>query len=279
MKVVWLTDVHLNFCNKAKRIIFYDSIKNEGPDHIIITGDIGESKDFKMFLKEMYLYLNTLSEKTISISYVLGNHDFWGSSIRNVRAKLRAMDKNYYIYYLTKVETNITLTNDTILLGVDGFADARAGDYDSSSIVLNDSYFIAELRNQPIDDNLLKKDYIKYMMRKLAEKDRDMLKKKVDRAINQPGIKQIIIATHVPPFEVITRYNNLPTSKDFLPFYCNVTLGEYILRLAKSMPSIKFKVLCGHTHEESEIEYLPNLNLHVGGSVYGQPKLSGVLEL
>lgn len=49
----------------------------------------------------------------------------------------------------------ITLNNTTILLGQDGWADGRLGDYQNSNVALNDSRMIADLFQARILRNIL----------------------------------------------------------------------------------------------------------------------------
>ena len=155
MKIAWCTDIHLNFCKIDKRQKFYREIKDTNADAILITGDIGESQDFKFYLNEIKDY--TL----LPVYFVLGNHDYYGSSYRNVQSKTKSKDG---LTYLHKEETGIALGEDIVLFGVDGWGDCVAGDFEKSSIYLTDHQMIADYR-LPVWENIDQRMYIKYIAR------------------------------------------------------------------------------------------------------------------
>ncbi len=79
MKAIWLTDIHLNFALPEDLLKFTNHLKSEKADCIFLTGDIGEAHNSLM-------YLEMLAETVqCPVYFVLGNHDFYGSSILNVR--------------------------------------------------------------------------------------------------------------------------------------------------------------------------------------------------
>ena len=79
MKLTWITDVHLNFLEKDKRMDFYQMLIATDSDGEMISGDIAEATSIEPILKEM---VNATQK---SIYFVLGNHDYgdyypWKSS-------------------------------------------------------------------------------------------------------------------------------------------------------------------------------------------------------
>ena len=46
MKLIWLTDIHLNFLDTDERIEYYHKIIAASGDKILITGDIAEDASF-----------------------------------------------------------------------------------------------------------------------------------------------------------------------------------------------------------------------------------------
>jgi predicted MPP superfamily phosphohydrolase len=78
-RIAWLTDLHLNFVDDAKRDKFYETLKAQSPDAMIVSGDFGESTNVVDFLIEMDNYLER------PLYFVLGNHDFYHGSIAEVR--------------------------------------------------------------------------------------------------------------------------------------------------------------------------------------------------
>ena len=51
MKILWLTDIHLNFLTENDFDLFCDKILNLSPDAILIGGDIAEAPTLIHFLK------------------------------------------------------------------------------------------------------------------------------------------------------------------------------------------------------------------------------------
>lgn len=273
MKLAWLTDIHLNFLDSSRRNQFYYTLQEA--DRVIITGDISDGKNVAKHLTEMYRVINK------PIYFVLGNHDFYHTSIGVMRDRvfnqdfmLEQLDGN--VIYLTQSPIHIELTPGVFLIGVDGFADARSGDFAASPIALNDQNYIGELKHAAADSRraLGKK------MAQLADTDTHTLNQYVVSTLaSYTDVKKIIIATHVPPFPETSRYQGKESSSDFQPFFCNLMLGRYLLELAKKCPDIQFDVLCGHAHEKCELEKLPNLKIKVGGASYHHPEIQEIIEL
>ena len=95
MRLVWLTDIHLNFLDDPERRQFLKAV-GERSDAVAITGDIGESdehcrlprRDGRDFEKPIY--------------FVLGNHDFYRSSISKTRLAVAEVGTGIrHLEYLT----------------------------------------------------------------------------------------------------------------------------------------------------------------------------------
>ena len=77
MRATWLTDIHLNFLRPLALKAFYDQVAAEEPQVLLVTGDIGESDSVVRFVSEL--------GRLAPIYFVLGNHDYYRSSIAAVR--------------------------------------------------------------------------------------------------------------------------------------------------------------------------------------------------
>ena len=53
MRIVWVTDIHLNFLRPPERSAFYLSIRDAQPEAVFITGDIAEAPCLRELLLEM----------------------------------------------------------------------------------------------------------------------------------------------------------------------------------------------------------------------------------
>lgn len=265
-KIAWLTDIHLNFLKPAARVQFYERVAEGDPDKILITGDIAEAKDVCEILDEFSKHMNT------PIYFVLGNHDYYFGSVISVREKIQSLcQKNNRLIWLGKPEI-IALSNDTVLLGHDGWADARYGDFDHSSVNLNDSRLIAELYQA----FLLNKSALKNEMQKLADADARILEQTLMSAITT-NIEKVIIATHVPPIPECSWHKDRPSDENWLPYFASKATGDVIINFAQQHKDIHFLVLCGHTHTAASVKLFDNLEIKAGGAQYYKPEIQEII--
>jgi predicted phosphohydrolase len=265
-KIVWLTDIHLNFLKSAARVQFYNHVAETDADKVLITGDIAEAKDVCEILNEFSQHVNA------PIYFVLGNHDYYFGSVANVREQVRALCKqNSKLIWLGKPEI-ITLSDDAVLLGHDGWADARYGDFDRSLVSLNDSRLIAELYQA----FLLNKSALRNEMQKLADADAKILEQTLMNAITA-NTKKVVIATHVPPVPECSWHKDRPSDENWLPYFASKTTGDVILDVAQHHKDIHFLVLCGHTHTATSIKFFDNLEMKAGGAQYYNPEIQEVI--
>lgn len=253
MKIAWATDIHLDHTKKITRIAFYDSIKNMNPDILLISGDIANSKSLKSFLYEIN---NIQTESLMSLFFVLGNHDFYGSSIKTVR---KVASK--FIGYLTN-RSFIDL-GTIALIGHDGWYDARNGRI--GKIVLNDFTLIDEFRNC-INVNLM---YDKFDS--LAKEAANHFKKNLELAFKT--YDKVILLTHVAPFAESAWYNGQMSDINWLPYFSSRVEGDTLLEVMKAYPNKELLVLCGHSHGKGEYKPLDNLRVLTGDAEYQHPKL------
>jgi len=139
MNLAWLTDVHLNFLETDERENFFDEILETQCFAVLISGDIAEASSLSEILQEMSTHINK------PIYFVLGNHDYYFGGVSEVRHEVSDLTKSEKLLFWLPTSGPQVLTSDTILLGQDGWADGRYGDYMNSRVVLNDSRLIAEL--------------------------------------------------------------------------------------------------------------------------------------
>lgn len=138
MRLAWLTDIHLNFANAVAIQRFFESVAEQA-DAVAISGDIAESYD-------LYHYLRKIEEIVQKpVYFVLGNHDFYRGSISQVRRlTTEVAEDSKCLKYLTATSVE-ELTPRTAIVGDDGWADGRFGDYEKTEVILNDHLLIAEL--------------------------------------------------------------------------------------------------------------------------------------
>lgn len=261
MKLIWCSDVHLNFLKRLEdRQAFYQSIKELQGDAVLITGDMAESHNVVKLTAEMESNINA------PVLFVLGNHDYYGSNIAAVKRSVKSLG------YLSS-KSYVALSEFTALLGVDGWGDCRNGDYENSRLTMSDWLYIDDLRNG-YDQG---KDVLKNTLQALADKDARSLKRKVMKAIKD-GYKRLIIATHVPPFEQAALHAGRKSTLCGLPFFSSRILGETILPIAKRFPNIDILWLSGHTHSRAQYKPCENMTVKVAKAEYFYPQIEEAIE-
>ena len=266
MKLAWLTDIHLNFIDDVARQKFYQEIVNTECDIILISGDIAEAPCLVDILNEMASYINK------PIYFVLGNHDYYAGQINEVRNAMTALTNKQKNLFWLPASGMHKLDNDTILIGQDGWADGRLGDYQNSRAVLNDSRMIADL----FQEKILGKYQLLEKMQQLADADAMKLQNDLEQAISQ-NPKKIIVLTHVPPFKEACLHKGKASGDDWLPYFSSKIIGDVLIIIAQQNLEIEFLVLCGHTHSESQYIPLPNLIIEVGKAEYCRPEIQKII--
>ena len=139
MKLAWMTDIHLNFLDSDARRLFYQEILKTSSYAVLISGDIAEAISVSGILTEMVDYIKK------PIYFILGNHDYYRGEVDKVRESLGALtEKHDLLFWLPAAGVQV-FNNNTVLIGQDGWADGRLGDYHNSRITLNDSRMILDL--------------------------------------------------------------------------------------------------------------------------------------
>ncbi len=87
-RLAWATDIHLDFVNDQQVEALCKEITKIEPHAALLSGDIGNALSLEKYL----LKLAGRLEK--SIYFVLGNHDYYGSSIAAVREKVQVLSQD-----------------------------------------------------------------------------------------------------------------------------------------------------------------------------------------
>jgi predicted phosphohydrolase len=268
MRAAWLTDIHLNFLEDDARREFYAEIVNINCDIVLISGDIAEAPCLLKILREMARKIKK------PIYFTLGNHDYYRTQIDKLRKIVMDFTKTHNQLIWLPAAGIIKLNNDTVLLGQDGWADGRFGDYQNSRITLNDSRMITDL----FQKRILGRIQLLEKMQQLADADAMQLQNNLTSAVNQQ-VKKIIVLTHVPPYKEACLYNGKISDNDWLPYFSSKVMGDILLKIAQENTAIKFLVLCGHTHSEVDYRPLSNLIIKVGKAEYCQPSVQEIIAL
>ena len=268
-RVAWLTDIHLNFLDAARRNGFYQSLRRRECDALLVTGDIAESNTLSPLLEEMAAALDR------PIYFVLGNHDFYRGSIPQVRARAAGLaDLSEHLIYLTDAGV-VPLAGQTALVGHDGWADARLGDFNHSDVVLNDYVLIDELR-QWRDPFALDRPALRRALERLSDEAADHLAEVLPQALAR--YRRVVVATHVPPFAACCRHGEQFVDDQWLPHFCSQAVGQVLQTTAAAHADREILVLCGHTHARAEFQAQENLLVLTGGAQYSNPAVERVFE-
>lgn len=267
MQLTWASDTHLNLVNKSERFDFYSQIKSAGNEGVILSGDIAEFDSLFTVLSEMETELEQ------AVYFVLGNHDFYSDSIANVKAKLKQFLLNRPNLYYLPLSGPIKLNAKTVILGQDGWADGRYGDFKASTMTSLDSQKIVDLHRA----NITGRDSLLTKMQQLA--DGDAVKLKLNLSQVKSHYKKIIVVTHVPPFAQASCYHGLANDANSLPFFSCKAIGDILYDFAGNNPHQQVLVLCGHTHFAKDYSPLQNLTVRVAAAKSGFPKIADIIKV
>ncbi len=93
------------------------------------------------------------------------------------------------------------------------------------------------------------------------------------------NIKEVIIATHIPPFPESSWHKDKPSDDNWLPYFASKAMGDVIMSFASKYRDIKFLVLCGHTHTEITVKLFDNLIIKSGNAEYYKPAIQEIISL
>ena len=264
MRLAWLTDIHLNFLNAQQRRDFAESVAEQAPDAVLIGGDISEAHDLAGHLKEMARWLER------PIYFVLGNHDFYRGSFDLVQSIARRLSQDEeHLTWLTEAGV-VELTAHTALVGHDGWADARFGDFESSDVILNDYFLIDDLSG-------LGRSALRNKLQSLGDAAAASVEANLSQAIEIH--RDVILLTHVPPFREACWYDGRISDDYYLPHFSCGAVGRALEDIMATRPDRHLAVLCGHTHGSGEAQIGENLHVLTGEARYGLPTVQRILEV
>ncbi len=262
--IAWATDIHLNFLSLDQIRGFIKSLSRQSPDALLLAGDIGEADSVVEYLRMIEDGFKR------PIYFVLGNHDFYRGSIVRMRRDVQALTKRSRRLHWLGDSGVIAISERSCLIGCDSWADGRLGDYERSTLMLNDYRLIREFMGC---DKSARLDKLHELGDEAASHLRALLPRALDR------FRHILVLVHVPPFKGACWHEGRPSDDDFLPHFGCKAVGDVLLEAMQSHPGQRMTVLCGHTHGAGVADILPNLRVRTGGAVYGAPRLQEMLEI
>ncbi|MBT3271097.1 phosphoesterase [Candidatus Poribacteria bacterium] len=264
MRAAWITDPHLEHLRPDHLDAFCRDVSEVGPDVVLLGGDIAVARN-------VVAMLSTLDDALRRpIYFVLGNHDYYGSSISDVRAKVGAfVSGSRALRWLPAIGV-ARLTEETALIGHGGWADGRYGDYANHDLMLSDYRLIDDFRTLDHADRLRK-------LNALGDEAAARLAETLEEALRVS--RRVVLLTHVPPFMEACWHEGRISTPEFLPHFSCKAVGDALTSAMRSHPDNELLVLCGHTHSAGEARILPNLLVRTGDAVYGQPRVQDVLTV
>ncbi|HEQ98241.1 MAG TPA: phosphoesterase [candidate division Zixibacteria bacterium] len=261
MRIAWLSDIHLNFVHHHRIETFSREVAESSAEAVLISGDISEAP----YLKE---HLNIMANIIrFPIFFVLGNHDFYRSSIdRTLYLAGEISSNSGNLVWLTG-EMVVRLTNRTVLIGHESWNDGRIGDYKNSPYTPADYFMIEDFMG-------LKKDEKLKLMQSLADRAADHFKINLPKACQEA--ENVILLTHVPPFREACWYNGKISDDDHQPYFASKIVGDTIREIMHEFPAHNLTVYCGHTHGGGKAQVLHNVKVYTAEAEYEKPSIQRI---
>lgn len=261
--VAWLTDIHLSELLYRQMELFLDQLADCPADAFLISGDISEAPRLAEHLKRLMLAVKR------PVYFVLGNHDYYFGSLASTRrSAIMLCEEDPRLVWLSDSDP-IELTPTVGLVGHDGWADARLGDYERSLVRMHDHTLIEDFRH-------LNKRQRLGLLRELGDEAAAHFRRVLPAALQR--YEEVLVLTHVPPFKEACWYQGNISDDQWLPHFTCQAVGEVLLEMMSEFPRRKMTVLCGHTHSPGETEPLPNLRVITAGAEYGKPRITEMLQ-
>lgn len=297
-RLAWATDIHLNFIGEDHLVRFCRTIALAEPDALLISGDIAEAHTVEDYLRSLENLLQ------LPIYFVLGNHDYYRGSIPQVRGRMRRFSEESRCCRWLPAVGVVELTPQTALVGHDGWADGRLGDYARSQVVLSDYLLIkelalssetdaalfggeavsevAEVSGDEIADFFTTRGMLGPLARlkrlhALGDEAAAYFRDLLPRAFEH--YEHVMLLTHVPPFKEACWHAGRISDDDWLPHFTCAAVGDELKRVMQARAHRRLTVLCGHTHTSGVARILPNLLVRTGGATYRAPELQPLLTV
>ncbi|MRR06062.1 MAG: phosphoesterase [Deltaproteobacteria bacterium] len=257
MRIIWLTDIHLDYLFTKERRNFLNSLAWTEPAIVLVGGDISKAASLADDLRAIRKAVKA------EVYFVTGNHDYFGSSFSSVREKLAMLAREQNSLHWLENMSHVSLVDDVVLVGHGCWGDAGIGSFWKSELGIKMPDF-----REISDFKILDRSECLAMLKTLGEEAAGHLKKSCLTAAKQH--RTVIVLTHVPPFPQTVLHEGEQDDSG-LPFFCCLAAGEVLREVAESLPDVHFIVFFGHTHCDASARILPNLEAIVQGARYHMP--------
>jgi 3',5'-cyclic AMP phosphodiesterase CpdA len=264
MRYAWLTDIHLEFLKDRLTNRFIKELAKQKLAGLFVTGDISTAKRIIFHLQ---IFEDIFQAP---VYFVLGNHDFYGGSIEEVRKQTKDFcTRSKWLHWLPASGV-VRLNDDTCLIGHDGWADGRLGDYTGSTVMLNDYVKIENFKKAGSLGRLA-------LLNNLGDQAAAHFQTILPDALAQ--YENVIVLIHAPPFRESCWHEGKISNDNWLPHFSCKAVGDVLTEVIQNHPDKQMTVLCGHTHSSGICRILPNLQVKTGGSEYGMPEIQEIIEV
>ena len=273
-RVAWINDIHLDWLKEPARAAFFETIVSADPQAALVGGDIAHAIDLSECLEHMATVLQR------PVYFVLGNHDYYGGAIDEVRQIARRISETSEHLHWLPAAGIVELAPAMGLIGHGGWADARCGDFGRSDVVLNDYLVIRDLARPGeflASGGYLDKDRLQPILHRLGDEAAEHFRTVLPEALER--FDQLIVLMHVPPFREACWHEGKISTDDWLPHMTCKAVGEVLRAAMSDRPDRTMTVLCGHTHGGGEVDILPNLHVATGQARYGHPGIQRMLSV
>ena len=241
MKLAWLSDIHLNYLGQDARVDFARAVAKSKADAIVMGGDLGEADSFGSLLQE---FTGIVAKPTY---FVLGNHDYYGAFIDDVRRSAMQLSRESELLTWLPAAGVVALTEKIALIGHGGWADTRYGNYQISPLILNDYFMISDfnpLTSHPGRDTgsaaawqLTHRDRSRWqqVMVQQADNAAELVDRLLQTAISE--FDGVVFLTHVPPFREACLHNGEVADDIGLPHFSSKVMGDTLKRCMDEHPS------------------------------------------
>lgn len=258
MKVIVAADLHYHPDLERVFQLFARQIRRENPDCFILAGDVGHP--LRNFQRGLALF-SGLDCPRLALA---GNHDLWSGEYSSQELWDHLLEESVREAGFAWLDRETVRLGSLGLCGTLGWYDYSACD---PSLVVNDEDYFTNKGMFNNDGNCV--DWSHTDQEFAAQILQDFSSRLMDLCRDK-AISQVLVITHVPPFE----QNLVRKPDDFAwsfsnAYLGNLSLGQVIVRCPKVT-----HVVSGHTHAGGRWQVAaPHgvIESYVVGSDYGQP--------
>ncbi len=270
-RVAWLSDLHLREQTFEETLSEVRALLERAKaDAVLLTGDICEGPGR---LEETLRRLGTVVGR---VWFVLGNHDYYGSSF----AERDAWRKTYAgPGVLLDYAAPIHLGEGVYLAGNGGWGGGirprhcvGVRDWEAIQEYKAALTKVAALGPAPATQKAKLKALLDVAAARASVLGEEVA---AGLALLPADAKHLLFASHVPGVREASRYQSRATDPELLAHFCWPELGKRLAAFAGSRPGLGITVLSGHTHTRA-FAVVDGIQHVVAGAEYGEPRLAAV---